>query len=666
LRNTELFKHRFRHCATRSLLVLRSYKGKEVSIGRQQLRSTRVMDAFHDIKDFPVIQETYREILNDHMDLPHATEVLEKIESGEMKVKSTRYSSTPSPFAHNVVLAGISDVVLMEDRSSMLRDLHRQVLRRVFPQSEIQKMQFSEERISNYFEKKLPRISGKDDILALLREAGAMSMLRQKGRSIFDHADVDFTTLRRWSEELIEEGEVESVWTARGSLYALKNDVPAHAAVFAKKTRTDDAGAKILAVLEKGPATTKEIAKAARTSIKGTSDTLALLERAYDVKRKGGEEIVWEKREVEPDDYEEALDRLVRITLGTEGPTTLSELAFTLSIDEGVLKETLRDLEEGDVVASGNFVIGEEFQYMLSSDLRGLDRKDGRKTYSEESVKLHLMKKQLRNLKSIDEYFDAFLEVGHLLDVSNRLPDFDMEEWSSRRLSGDILHGRFLSGRVRFVRRKDAPLFISAYRGENLTKPDKEILDYIKSNDGVDIFGISKQLKLDRERARSSVEKLDRNMYIVRKFQPREGWTRLNLYIAMDRVKEVKGARRAIVERLLRGYGPVSLSGIRWYTLFPVEEIREILLNLREEGIAEEIAVGEIGDRSMWMLSGELAELEKAKGSEKDGVRIVSLYDPWVQPLWAQLSSMYGDSWYYPVLRNGELIGTVEIWELGG
>src|SRR3989449_249573 len=39
IRNTELFKQRFRHCATRSFMILRNYKGREVSIGRQQLRS---------------------------------------------------------------------------------------------------------------------------------------------------------------------------------------------------------------------------------------------------------------------------------------------------------------------------------------------------------------------------------------------------------------------------------------------------------------------------------------------------------------------------------------------------------------------------------------------------------------------------------------------------
>jgi ATP-dependent Lhr-like helicase len=195
---------------------------------------------------------------------------------------------------------------------------------------------------------------------------------------------------------------------------------------------------------------------------------------------------------------------------------------------------------------------------------------------------------------------------------------------------------------------------------------DKEILDFIKSLDGVDIFTISKRLGIERDRAKVSVEKLDRNMYIVRKFQPREGWTKLNMYVALDDVRGVKGARRKIVEGLLRGYGPVSLSGIRWYTSFPVEEIRVILHDLREEGIAEEIVVGEGVEREMWILSDELRQLEKAKGRAKDGLRIVSLYDPWVQPLWAQLSSRYGDSWYFPILRDGKLLGTAEIWDLGG
>ncbi|MFQ5553693.1 MAG: helicase-related protein, partial [Thermoplasmata archaeon] len=121
LRNTELFKQRFRHCATRSFMILRNYRGHEVSVGRQQIRSQRVLDWLHELEDFPVIQESYNEILNDVMDLHHAREVLEGIEEGRIQVRFTPWSHVPSPLAHNVVLAGISDIVLMEDRSAMLR-----------------------------------------------------------------------------------------------------------------------------------------------------------------------------------------------------------------------------------------------------------------------------------------------------------------------------------------------------------------------------------------------------------------------------------------------------------------------------------------------------------------------------------------------------------------
>jgi len=34
----------------------------------------------------------------------------------------------PSPFAHGIVLQGLSDVVLMEDRRAMLERFHRMVL----------------------------------------------------------------------------------------------------------------------------------------------------------------------------------------------------------------------------------------------------------------------------------------------------------------------------------------------------------------------------------------------------------------------------------------------------------------------------------------------------------------------------------------------------------
>jgi len=129
--NTELMKRRFRHVAVRSLMILRNYKGHEISVSKQQLSARTLLDVCLDIPDFPVIKETFREILEDFMDIKHAKEVLKKIENGEIEVVILPPQRVPSPFSHNIVLVGLSDVVLMEDKRLILERLHKLVMERI-------------------------------------------------------------------------------------------------------------------------------------------------------------------------------------------------------------------------------------------------------------------------------------------------------------------------------------------------------------------------------------------------------------------------------------------------------------------------------------------------------------------------------------------------------
>ncbi len=131
IRRTELFKKRFRHCAERSFMLLRRYKGIDVSIARRQINAEKLVQFIEEYKGFPVIEETYREILEDFMDLTHAKEVLEKMEKGEISVDYLYSDYAPSPFAHNIIAYGYSDVVLMEDKRKLiarLQDMVRKVL----------------------------------------------------------------------------------------------------------------------------------------------------------------------------------------------------------------------------------------------------------------------------------------------------------------------------------------------------------------------------------------------------------------------------------------------------------------------------------------------------------------------------------------------------------
>lgn len=129
VKHTELMKRRFRHVAQRSFMILRRYKGRERSPERLQLSAQHLLRVL--LKNYPqhpVVKETFREILEDYMDIANAEKVLEWVREGEVKVVVKGPLKYPSPFAHLMVVRGHSDIVLMEDRKRLLALLHQRIL----------------------------------------------------------------------------------------------------------------------------------------------------------------------------------------------------------------------------------------------------------------------------------------------------------------------------------------------------------------------------------------------------------------------------------------------------------------------------------------------------------------------------------------------------------
>ena len=127
LERTEILRRRFRHVAVRSLMILRNYMGREKSVWRQQFSADSILSFLKRYyPDFPVLRETYREIMEDAMNIEDAIDFLSKVgKEIELVIVRTPY---PSPFAFNMYLLGEQDVVLMEDRRKILRELHEKVM----------------------------------------------------------------------------------------------------------------------------------------------------------------------------------------------------------------------------------------------------------------------------------------------------------------------------------------------------------------------------------------------------------------------------------------------------------------------------------------------------------------------------------------------------------
>ena len=128
---TEILKRRFRHCAGRSLMILRNYKGQRKAVGRQQVSSQILINAAKRISnDFPILKEARREVLDDLMDVKNADLILDKIKNGKSYIKEIE-TKIPSPFALNLIARGFSDIIKMEDRLEFIKRMHQMTLAKI-------------------------------------------------------------------------------------------------------------------------------------------------------------------------------------------------------------------------------------------------------------------------------------------------------------------------------------------------------------------------------------------------------------------------------------------------------------------------------------------------------------------------------------------------------
>jgi ATP-dependent Lhr-like helicase len=131
IEKTDVLTKKFRHCATRGLMILRTYKGATKSIKKQQMKSHFLINSVKKIsKEFPILKEAKREVLEDLMDIEKAKLVLDWINSGKVKL-SYENVKLPSPFALNLILQGHLDLMKIEDKQDFLQRMHKVYLQEI-------------------------------------------------------------------------------------------------------------------------------------------------------------------------------------------------------------------------------------------------------------------------------------------------------------------------------------------------------------------------------------------------------------------------------------------------------------------------------------------------------------------------------------------------------
>ena len=98
LPNSATFGAQFRMNAARALLLPRERAGKRTPLWLSRLRAKDLLEAVQRFGDFPILLETFRDCLRDVMDLDGLSDVLDRIQRGEIDVV-VHEAELPSPVA---------------------------------------------------------------------------------------------------------------------------------------------------------------------------------------------------------------------------------------------------------------------------------------------------------------------------------------------------------------------------------------------------------------------------------------------------------------------------------------------------------------------------------------------------------------------------------------
>jgi len=411
------------------------------------------------------------------------------------------------------------------------------------------------------------------------------------------------------------------------------------------------------------------ISKELERAAKDVSQDLRALERAYMVARAGQDKrgnVLWMHRDVERKASKAFGRNLIKRHLAYFGPLTADEIAYDL----GLAKETVTSIntwmEEKGILVSGAFT-EPSLQFMLSQDRAELKDRRNEGIVSNSHIEEYHLKKHFGRFDTLDEYFDKYGVVWMPQDLMARSGPGLLKEWRERRKNGDILHGRFLDGSVCFVRKKEMPGFVNAYRSGTPTTLAKQILRIIERKPGIDITGIAKEAELPSGILKPIVEELDRNMYVIRQYVEREGWSSWNHYELLNakhNSKRSESAKDKIILQTLRSHGPIPLRSLAYATGFSINHVKDLLDGWLKEGSVKEIKTAE-DNRTLYISGDEVNELmEKEEGDNP--LRILTLYDPFVQHYRFELRRRFGDAWYFPIFQGSKLVGTMEMWEMSG
>ncbi len=222
-----MFASRFREAASRALLLPRRYPGQRTPLWQQRKRASDLLAAASQYRDFPIILETFRELLRDVYDMPALVQLLGEIQSRAIRVV-TLDTRSPSPFASALMFGYIGNFIYdgdapLAERRAQALSIDQSQLRELMGEAELREL--LDAGIIAAFELQLQgldhpnRIRNADALHDLLRNLGDLTGSEIKARVASPK------NARAWLEQLEAERRAVHATIAKEKRWIAAEDV---------------------------------------------------------------------------------------------------------------------------------------------------------------------------------------------------------------------------------------------------------------------------------------------------------------------------------------------------------------------------------------------------------------------------------------------------------
>jgi ATP-dependent Lhr-like helicase len=179
LGGSSLFGARFRESAARALLIPRRRPGQRTPLWQQRLRAQSLLSVAERYGSFPILLETYRELLADHFDLVALRDLLGGLRDGTRQLVAVE-SQTASPFAASLNFEYVAQYLYEDDAPAAERrvaalTLDRDLLRELAGSDELRDLLDADALEQVELELGSERRGGPDALHDLLRRVGDLT-----------------------------------------------------------------------------------------------------------------------------------------------------------------------------------------------------------------------------------------------------------------------------------------------------------------------------------------------------------------------------------------------------------------------------------------------------------------------------------------------------------